>query len=109
MLDRVVDGEDPDDRLDEAEAQLRASLDVDDSFPPAHYRLGQVLEKKQRLEDAKRELLRAATLDPTYPEPHYALARVYRHLGDLKASSNEFSLFAQLREADKRKGTVRPD
>jgi len=97
------------DRLDEAEAQLRASLDVDDSFPPAHYRLGQVLEKKERLEDAKRALLRAATLDPTYPEPHYALARIYRRLGDLKASSNEFSLFAQLREVDKRKGIVRPD
>jgi len=97
------------DRLDEAEAQLRASLEIDDAFPPAHYRLGQVLEKKQRLTDAERELIRAATLDPTYPDPHYALARIYRHTGDLKASSREFSQFEQLRETDKRKGTVRPD
>lgn len=37
------------DRLDEAEAQLRASIDADDSFPPAHYRLGQVLEKNNGL------------------------------------------------------------
>jgi Tfp pilus assembly protein PilF len=68
-----------------------------------------VLEKKQRFDDAKRELIRAANLDPTYPDPHYALARIYRHMNDLKASSREFSEFEQLRETDKRKGTVRPD
>jgi tetratricopeptide (TPR) repeat protein len=97
------------DRLDEAEAELRASIEADDSFPPAHYRLGQVLEKKQLLADAKAELGRAASLDPTYPDPHYALARIYRRTGDPKAAAKELVEFQELRETDKRKGTVRPD
>jgi tetratricopeptide (TPR) repeat protein len=33
-------------RLDEAEARLRESIIIDQRFPVAHYRLGQLLEKQ---------------------------------------------------------------
>ena len=96
-------------RLDDAQEQLRASLSADEAFPPAHYRLGQVLEKEGHVDEAKTEFDRAVAQDPTYPDPHYALARIYRRNGDTKAAAKELKSFQDLREADKRKGTVRPE
>jgi tetratricopeptide (TPR) repeat protein len=96
-------------RLDEAEASLRASLKADPGFPVARFRLGQVLEKKTRSEEAIAELEQAISLDPTYPEPHYALGRIYRSRGDPRAAERELGLFQELRKADKRKGITRPD
>jgi tetratricopeptide (TPR) repeat protein len=97
------------DRLDEAEAHLRDSVNIDPRFPVAHLRLGQVLEKKGRYEEAIAELEQAASLDPTYPEPHYALGRIYRKRRDFKAAERELSRFQDLRNADKVKGITRPD
>jgi len=96
-------------KLEEAEAQFRASLKITEAFPPAHYRLGQTLEKQGRIDHARAELERAIALDPTYPDPHYALARIYRRSGDTKSAASELKLFQNLREADKRNGTIRPE
>jgi tetratricopeptide (TPR) repeat protein len=97
------------DRLDEAEAALRSSIAVEPQFPVAHFRLGQVLEKKGNLAAASQELTEAARLDPTYPEPHYVLARIARLQRDEKLAEQELQLFKDLRATDKQKGITRPD
>ena len=96
-------------RLNDAETRLRDSVTIDPRFPAAHYRLGQVLEKKELYDEAIIELEQAASLDPTYPDPHYALGRIYRRRKDLKAAEKELSIFQDLRKADKLKGITRPD
>ncbi|HXI44486.1 MAG TPA: tetratricopeptide repeat protein [Bryobacteraceae bacterium] len=97
------------DRLDEAEAHLRDSINIEPRFPVAHLRLGQLLEKKERYLEAIAELELAAKLDPTYPEPHYALGRIYRQRKDAKAAETELGVFQDLRKTDKLKGITRPD
>jgi tetratricopeptide (TPR) repeat protein len=96
-------------RLDEAEARLRESVEIDRRFSVAYYRLGQVLEKKERYEEAITEMERAATLDPTYPDPHYALSRIHRRRQDVKAAQRELRIFQDLRNADKLRGITRPN
>lgn len=96
-------------RLDDAESALRLSLKTDPRFPVAHLRLAKVLETREQWEPAIAELKEAARCDPTYPEPHYALARIYRKLKDFKAAQAESGMFAELRDADRRKGITRPD
>ena len=96
-------------QLPAAESALRKSISVEPRFPVSHFRLGQVLEKEGRGTEAVQELTEACKLDPTYPEPHYVLSRIYRRQNNIKSAESQIILFQQLREADKRNGTKRPD
>jgi tetratricopeptide (TPR) repeat protein len=96
-------------RLSDAETALRQALLIEPRFPPAHFRLGQILEKNGESDGAVDELKEAIRLDPTYPEPHYALARIYRRRGTRQAMEQELAAFKNLREADIQRGVIRPN
>ncbi len=69
-------------KLAEAEAQLRAAIRHDARLPQAHYQLGLMLEKLNKTAEAIAALEEAARLDKQYAEPHYALGRLYQKQGD---------------------------
>ncbi len=69
-------------KLAEAETQLRAAIRHDARLPQAHYQLGLMLEKLNKSAEAIAALEEAARLDAKYAEPHYALGRLYQKQGD---------------------------
>jgi tetratricopeptide (TPR) repeat protein len=93
------------DRLDEALALFRESVEDDPKLPQGHYQLGVALEKKERLAEAIAELQESSRLDPVYPEPQYALARVFRRQGDAEKADRALALFQDLK---KQKGQAGP-
>jgi tetratricopeptide (TPR) repeat protein len=64
-------------RLADAEAELRAAVDLDPTSPVALVRLGTVQGAQGRLEDATRTLERALALKPDDVDAHRSLGRAY--------------------------------
>ena len=76
-------------RLEDAEREYRAAIDVHGDFFEAHVNLGVVLQSQGKAEDAADVLLHAIHINPDMAEIHYALATVYQDLnrtGDAQAS-----------------------
>lgn len=86
------------DRLKEAEAVLRESLDYGPDLAEAHYRLGVNLHRQGNDDSAIAELEQAATLDPTSTEALYVLGQVYRGRGDTKAAGEAFDKYRALKK-----------
>jgi Flp pilus assembly protein TadD len=62
--------------LQQAEARLRKSIELEDRFWESHYQLGLLLEKQKKLAEAHAQLKRSAVLAPQNPLPHQRLAEV---------------------------------
>ena len=60
----------------QAEALLRKSIALNETFWESHFDLGVLLDRQSRFEDAAREMRRAGELNPTDPVPKYRLARI---------------------------------
>jgi len=65
----------------QAEALLRESIALNDTFWESHFELGVLLESKRAWAESAAELERAIQLNPGNSAAHYRLARVYDRLG----------------------------
>jgi tetratricopeptide (TPR) repeat protein len=89
-------------RLNEAETDLRESLNCNPRFLQAHFQLGFLLEHEERIGEAIRELEEAIACESNYPEPYYALGRIYNRIGDEAKAKRAFSTFQELKELKSR-------
>lgn len=83
-------------KLAEAEALLRASIERRDNYWESHFELGVVLDRLRRFEEARDELLRAIEISPSSATPHYRLSRVYQRLGEPELAEKEAALHEKL-------------
>lgn len=79
-------------RLDEAEANFRSALAINENTAAAEYGLGQAALSKRSYPDAARHLEKALSLSPESNRLHYALAMAYRGLGKLDQSRSQLAL-----------------
>jgi tetratricopeptide (TPR) repeat protein len=84
-------------RLEDAEKNLREAIEYGPRLPQAHFQLGRVLEKQNREQEAIEEFQRAAELDERYPDPHYQLGRLYRKQGKKQLSEEQINQFLLLK------------
>ncbi len=84
-------------RTGEAERNLLMAIKLDPKIPSAHFRLGNILERKGQTTAAISQFQEAAHLDPDYAEPHFALGRLYRRLGDNSDSQKEIREYMRIR------------
>ena len=85
------------DRLEDAEKNLREAIGYGPRLPQAHFQLGRVLDKQNREQEAVDEFQHAADLDESYPDPHYQLGRIYRRLGKKQQSEEQIKQFLLLK------------
>lgn len=76
-------------RLEAAEENLRAALDADPYFGPAHSNLGVVLLQQGRFYDAGWELRYASQLMPKAAAPRANLGLLYEQVGRYGAAEEE--------------------
>ncbi len=79
-------------RLDEAEANFRRALEIDENTAAAQYGLGQAALSKRSYPEAARYLEKALSLAPGSNRLHYALAMAYRGLGKLEQARSHLAL-----------------
>jgi tetratricopeptide (TPR) repeat protein len=77
--------------LDEAEANFKRALAVDEGSAASHYGLGQTALSKRSYTDAVRYLEKALKLAPEANRLHYALAMAYRGLGDVERAQSHLA------------------
>lgn len=68
-------------KLDEAEAKLRAALDVSGDFPEAYYNLGYIHIQREEWTEAETALKKALDLRPDYADAKMSLSSVYQQTG----------------------------
>lgn len=73
------------------EAELRRSIQLDDSYWEAHFELGVQLLKKHEWKEAAAELSRSIALNPRVAAAHFQLARAYDRLGEPERAKAERS------------------
>ena len=76
-----------DENLDEAAAQLEASIRLSPSFSEAHAELGRVRLRQGRTEDAKAAVERALSLDPDSYQATGTLLAIYQRTHDPRAGN----------------------
>ena len=86
-------------KVTEAETELRAAIRHDAQLPQAHYQLGLALEKLNKTAEAIAALEESARLDKQYAEPHYALGRLYQKQGDKVKAQAALAKFQELKAA----------
>jgi tetratricopeptide (TPR) repeat protein len=79
-------------RLDQAEANFRRALEIDENVAAAYYGLGQAALSKRSYADAARYLEKALSLAPESNRLHYALAMAYRGLGKMDQVQSHLAL-----------------
>src|SRR5271157_5719192 len=79
--------------LAQAEAEIRAALDLFKQYPELHLCLGALLAGQRKFDDAISELHEVLRLEPNLPEAHSNLGHVLKAKGDTEAG------LAELREA----------
>ena len=89
-------------KVAEAESELRAALRLNAQVPQAHYQLGLALDKLNRPTEAIAALEDAARLDASYAEPHYSLGQLYKKQGDSAKSQAAMAKFQTLKAAQKK-------
>ena len=98
--------------VSEIEPLLRAAVAANAAFWPAHYELGQLLEKQGKQQDALNELSTAEKLKPDYAPVHFSLARLYAAAGDrvkaLEHRKKHHELQARERDAAARERAAAP-
>jgi tetratricopeptide (TPR) repeat protein len=80
-------------RLDEAEKQLRFALSLKPNFPQLHEDLGGVLALQERYEEAISSLEKAVQLDPTQALAHKKLAQALAMVGRGEDADESFEDF----------------
>jgi tetratricopeptide (TPR) repeat protein len=70
-------------RLDEAEANFRRAIEINENVAAAQYGLGQAALSKRSYAEAAKYLEKALSLAPESNRLHYALAMAYRGLGKM--------------------------
>jgi tetratricopeptide (TPR) repeat protein len=83
-------------RLADADAQLRAALQLDGRSVVALTTLGYVRLAERRFDDAVRAEEQALAIDPRDARAHWALAQIARARGDESAARQHFQVFARL-------------
>ena len=86
-------------KVAEAESELRAAIRLNAQVPQAHYQLGLALDKLNRSADAIAALEEAARLDASYAEPHYTLGQLYKKQGNAAKSQAAMAKFQELKGA----------
>ena len=79
-------------RLDEAEANFKRALEINENIAAAQYGLGQVALSRRSYADAARYLEKALSLSPESNRLHYALAMAYRGLGKMDQAQSHLAL-----------------
>jgi tetratricopeptide (TPR) repeat protein len=79
-------------RLDEAEANFRRALELNDKVAAAQYGLGQAALSKRNYAEASRYLEKTLELSPESNRVHYALAMAYRGLGKMDQARSQLAL-----------------
>ena len=79
-------------RLDEAEANFKRALEINENIAAAQYGLGQAALSKRSYADAARYLEKALSLAPESNRLHYALAMAYRGLGKMDQAQSHLAL-----------------
>ncbi|HVQ39873.1 MAG TPA: tetratricopeptide repeat protein, partial [Pyrinomonadaceae bacterium] len=79
-------------RPDDAEANFKRALEINENSAAAHYGLGQIATSKRSYPDAVKYLERALALAPESNRLHYALAMAYRGLGKLEQAQAHLAL-----------------
>lgn len=80
-------------RLQEAEEQLRFALSLDEDFPQLHEDLGSVLAMQSRFKEAVPELERAIELQPALPLAHKKLGQILATLGRGEEADEAFQRY----------------
>jgi len=78
---------------------IEKSIAMNGGDAPAHFEMGNVLDRFERFADAAAEFERAAELAPSDPATHYRLARDYDRIGKHEAAQAEREKHAQLVKA----------
>src|SRR5438067_3000101 len=86
-----------DGRFDEAIAELRGSLRLNDQSAPTHYNLGFALSARGRREEAAAELEQAIRIDPDYAVAHNNLGALLQLGGRLDQAQAHFARAVALR------------
>lgn len=79
-------------RLEEAEANFKRALELNEKTAAAQYGLGQAALSKRSYPDAASYLEKALSLAPESNRLHYALAMAYRGLGKLDQAQSHLAL-----------------
>lgn len=87
-------------RLEEAEKQLRFALSIKPNFPHLHEDLGGVLAMQQRYEEAIPSLEQAIQLDPTQAMAHKKLAQALAMVGRGEDADQSFEDYFDKRPED---------
>ena len=77
-------------KLQEAEQVLKAALDADVMFGPAHNNLGLVYHRQSRLYLAAWEFQHAIKLTPYHPEPQNNLGLIFEAVGKLDKAIDHY-------------------
>jgi tetratricopeptide (TPR) repeat protein len=79
-------------RLDQAEANFRRALEINENIAAAQYGLGQAALSKRSYADAAGYLEKALSLAPESNRIHYALAMAYRGIGKMDQARSHLVL-----------------
>ncbi len=77
-------------RLPEAEAELREAVRLEPRFALAHYNLGVTYLKMGKPREAQGALARAIEIRPDYTEAHYNLGVAFLNLGRIEEAMEEY-------------------
>ena len=80
----------------QVESLLKKAIQLDPSFPKAHFQLGNVYSDKRQYTDAISEYQQAIKLDPNVADVYYRLGQAYFHLGERDLAQKEFTLHQKL-------------
>jgi tetratricopeptide (TPR) repeat protein len=84
-------------RLEEAAAELRASLTLNPDSAPTHYNLGLTLASGQKFAEAAKEFSEAIRLAPDHAQAHNNLGAVLHFLGNLEEAGRHYRQAVSLR------------
>lgn len=90
------------DRPDDAEAPLRAALELDPNYPEAANGLGVVLQRRGDIEGARRLYARAVAMMPSNADAQFNLGAVLLHLGAAADAAQHLAAAARLEPANAR-------
>lgn len=77
-------------RYDEAEAEYRAAIEIDDALPEAHNGLGRIHLKYRRYDEAIDEFWKATELNPGFAAAYSNWGRALFQLGDYEQALRRF-------------------
>jgi tetratricopeptide (TPR) repeat protein len=86
------------DYLDQVQALLKKSIDLDASFPDAHLQLANLYSQRREYADAVAEYQAALKLSQDIPDIHFRLGQAYVHVGKKDLADAEFKLHQEYRE-----------